>query len=60
MKDQLLIYAGKEQYYGTYSNAKPMNTTIKEINERRRSIGLYNLGYEDWRNSILYPDDGEY
>ncbi len=60
MYDQLLIYNGDEQYYGTYTTSKPMSATIKEINERRISIGLPKLWYEDWRNNILYPDFDEY
>ena len=55
MYDQLLLYNEDEQYYGTYNSSKPMTATTKEINERRASIGLPNLGYENWRNSILYP-----
>ena len=60
MYDQLLLYGGSEQYYGTYNTSKPMTATSKEINKRRASIGLSRLGYENWRENILYPDDGEY
>ncbi|MEM6719219.1 MAG: hypothetical protein AAF611_07905 [Bacteroidota bacterium] len=60
MEDQLLIYAGKEQYYGTYQNAPLMSVDTSEINKRRQSIGLPNLGYEQWRDKILYPDESEY
>ncbi|WP_040559704.1 hypothetical protein U8527_03470 [Kordia algicida OT-1] len=60
MYDQLLLYNGDEQYYGTYNSSKPMTATPKEINQRRDSIGLSKLGYEDWRNNILYPDFDEY
>ncbi|KAB8152705.1 hypothetical protein EZY14_012855 [Kordia sp. TARA_039_SRF] len=60
MYDRLFLSTVNEQYYGTYITSKPMNASLKEINERRASIGLSNLGHDDWRNSILYPDFDEY
>lgn len=53
--DQLLLYNGDEQYYGSYENKAEI--TINELNKRRRKIGLPNYGYQKWRISKLYPND---
>lgn len=54
--DQSFIYKDKEQYYGTYQNSPISSITIRELNKRRREIGLPNYGYEDWRAEKLYPE----
>ncbi|MEM6719220.1 MAG: hypothetical protein AAF611_07910 [Bacteroidota bacterium] len=56
MYDQLLLYDGFEQYYGTYSSSPITEASEAEINRRRASIGLPSYGYEDWRYRILYPE----
>lgn len=55
MKDQLNLYNGEEQYYGSYDNKTDI--PINELNRRRRTIGLPNYGYEKWRFKQLYPDE---
>ena len=53
--DQLNLYNGKEQYYGSYTNK--LDVAVKELNRRRKTIGLFNYGYEEWRIKKLYPDE---
>ena len=52
LMDQLMLYNGQAQIYGTYENSE---TEIK-VNEKRRQIGLPVLGYEKWRAKKLYPE----
>ncbi len=54
MKDQYLLYNDQEQYYGTYTTRKPISVPIKELNNRRESIGLPNYGYDKWRMMMIY------
>lgn len=58
MKDQYLLYGNQKQYYGSYEmDFEKIGTSITELNRRRKSIGLPNYGYEDWRYKTLYPID---
>lgn len=50
--DQLMLYNGQEQIYGSYENS----TSGSKVNEKRRQIGLPVLGYEKWRARKLYPE----
>lgn len=60
MKDQYLLYNNQKQYYGSYKMSfEKTDTTIKELNCRRKMLGLPNYGYEDWRYKTLYPKDFE-
>jgi hypothetical protein len=54
MYDQYNLYNGKKQYYGSYENKTDIS--IKELNKRRKTIGLTNYGYEKWRINNLYPE----
>lgn len=52
--DQMLIYKGQEQFFGSYETKKEKTKEDIDIfNKRRRQIGLWNIGYQDWRNKIL-------
>lgn len=55
LQDQFNLYHGKEQYYGSYENKT--SVPIKELNRRRKSIGLPNYEYEKWRFKQLYPNE---
>ena len=57
MYDQLQLYNGKEQYYGSYNSKNIMTIDMKELNKRRKTIGLPSYGYEKWRLKKLYPDE---
>jgi hypothetical protein len=55
MFDQQNLYNGIEQYYGSYTNK--LDVPVKELNRRRKTIGLFNYGYEEWRIKKLYPGE---
>ncbi len=60
MKDQYLLYNKQKQFYGSYNMSfEKIGTNLQELNFRRKSIGLPNYGYEDWRFKSLYPEDYE-
>lgn len=50
--DQLLVYEGKSQKYGTYNTHQEL--IIDSINKSRKTIGLPNYGYESWRREQQY------
>lgn len=50
--DQLNLYNGNQQLFGTYSNNNIYN--FKKIDSTRKSIGLPKYGYENWRVKKLY------
>ncbi|TDD74877.1 hypothetical protein [Flavobacterium caseinilyticum] len=52
--DQYLLYKDKPQYYGSYDNSLGFEEGI--LKERRKSIGLPNYGYKEWRFKVLYPE----
>lgn len=54
LHDQLLLYNGDSQYYGSYENE--IKISIKEVNNRRKKIGLPNYGYLKWRLSKLFQN----
>ncbi|UPT71849.1 MAG: hypothetical protein M0D53_05975 [Flavobacterium sp. JAD_PAG50586_2] len=54
LHDQLLLYNGEDQYYGSYENKVDIPTN--ELNKRRRKIGMPNYGYQKWRLNTIYPD----
>lgn len=52
--DQMLLYSGKPQKYGTYSGKNAEIQSFDSLNIYRKSIGLPNYGYKEWRFKRLY------
>jgi hypothetical protein len=55
MFDQYNLYHGQQQYYGSYTN--PTTIKIKELNKRRKQIGMPSYTYEKWKFNKLYPNE---
>ncbi|WP_460220039.1 DUF6624 domain-containing protein [Psychroserpens sp. MEBiC05023] len=53
MVDQLYLYNGESQIYGTYSNNMNISN-FEKLDTTRKSIGLPAYGYEEWRIKKLY------
>lgn len=56
MQDQYFLYNGEEQYYGTYTTKEKITVPVSELNRRRKTIGLPNYDYENWRTKKLFSE----